>query len=396
MINEDGDMPEEYDDYPDDFDQEVGPVDDFREPDTLHVPQVIHTDENILIDQDFDEPPSADESARVAEPGAMSDLFSNLVALPPDPSSVDFRQAIQALRSNFEERQTYNNMVCDQLAMRGMPPNGSNVLDVGGWGTKSAVVADVRNWYASLALRLSAQHAAIPEAARRQANQLFEQLWSLAVQTAMNPYTALQQDMVGLQARLDLQTQEANELRRRHDTQLQQMQFAIDEGTSELRSVRAALEGAQDAVRVRDRRVNELENSISLSALAHRDALLEQGRVHATEVRQVQEAAAHERATLVTERDRLSDELARQRDAYEVRLATKEAQSREDAKAHALALDRARQDVREANARADAKMNEAVKLREETFALREQISQLQVASAKIEMELARVRAEKKR
>lgn len=387
MSNEDGDMPEEH--------QNVGTSDDFGPEVDLHAPQVIQTDEDVLIGQDFDETPGPDESATAAEPGAMSDLFSSLVALPSDPSSVDFRQAIQALRSNFEERQAYNNMVCDQLAMRGLPPNGSNVLDVGGWGTKSAVVADVRNWYAALALRLSAQHAAIPEAARRQANQLFEQLWSLAVQTAMDPYTALQQDMVGLQARLDLQTQEANELRRRHDTQLQQMQVASDEGKSELRSVRAALEVAQNAVSLRDQRVSELEHSISIAALAHRDALLEQGRAHAAEVSRVQEAASLERVALVAERDRLGEELARQRVAYDARSATKEDQAREDAKAHALALDRARQDVREANARADAKMAEAGKLREEIYSLREQISQLQVVNAKLEMEMFRIKSEKK-
>lgn len=340
--------------------------------------------------------PAKDETAPAAEPvpTAMGDIFSSVVTLPSDPSSVEFRHAIQALRSNFEDRLAYNSMICDQLAMRGVAPGASNVLDVGAWGTKSAVIADVRIWYACLSARLSAQHASIPEVARRQANQLLEQLWSLAAQTAMEPYDALQKDMVSMQSSLDLQIQEANELRQRHEAQLQQMQAAIEAGKSDLRSARAALEEAQDALSVRDQRVNELKNSIASAALAHRDALLEQGRVHAAEVRRAQEATALERAALVAERDRLSGELVRQRDGFEARLATKEHQSREDAKAHALALDRARQDVREANTRADAKMTEAVKLREEAFALREQISQLQVASAKIDMELARLKAEK--
>ena len=333
-------------------------------------------------------------AGKLDDPG-LEGLFSKSVSLPVDPASVEFRQAIQSLRQNFGNRQAYNSMICDQLAMRGLPPNGSNVLDIGSWGTKSSVISDVRSWYANLASRLSSQHAAIPEGTRRQANQLIEQLWNIAVQTAIAPYRALQDDMVSLRAELDTQNHQAHELSLRHEAQLLQMQSVIDEKNSELQSARAALERIQIAIFERDQRVSELENSIATAALAHRDALLEQGSAHVAEVRRLQEAAALERAAIVAERDRLHDELQRQREAFEARLATKDDQSRGDAKAHAMALDRARQDVREANARADAKMTEAVQLREATFALREEISQLQIENARIQMELARVKAEKK-
>jgi hypothetical protein len=127
-------------------------------------------------------------------------LTSEVTVLPEDSSSAAFLDAIQSMKGLFQTRPEYNAMVCDELAKRGHAPNAKLVLNVGRWGNPAAIGQDVQQWYASLAKRLSLEHARIPTAARLSANGLFEQLWVLALQSAAEP--ALKR-AEGLQAQLD-------------------------------------------------------------------------------------------------------------------------------------------------------------------------------------------------
>ena len=83
MANEDGEMSGDFerDDGQsdgDDFDSDVDHEGAGDEQDTLQSPQVIHTGDNVLLEQDMDAPDWHDGDAAVPEhgPGAMSNLFS--------------------------------------------------------------------------------------------------------------------------------------------------------------------------------------------------------------------------------------------------------------------------------------------------------------------------------
>ena len=142
---------------------------------------------------DLDTTPTvgADESSSDAQSdlSAVSFLNPANLSLPADASAPEFTDQLQALRSQFEDRTSFNFMVCDELARRGIPPNSNSVLKVSKWGSSNSVASDVRAWYASLARRLQASHANIPDAARTRANQLFEQLWTLALSLSVEPFT---------------------------------------------------------------------------------------------------------------------------------------------------------------------------------------------------------------
>jgi len=70
--------------------------------------------------------------------------------IPEDPASESFAESILAMRRFFEDRYEYSAFICEQLALRGVPPNTSNVATIGKWGSRRDVSNDVKSWYAKL------------------------------------------------------------------------------------------------------------------------------------------------------------------------------------------------------------------------------------------------------
>lgn len=149
------------------------------------------------IANEHDQHPGSPADAADVETGKPQLFAAVSLELGPDPESLEFAEGLQQLRPLYEHRQTFNFMVCDQLALRGLPPNGKNVLTAGRWGTASAVAADVRAWYTGLAARLTADHARIPEALKRGANSLLEQMWNLVLEAYTAPATEKICDLEG-------------------------------------------------------------------------------------------------------------------------------------------------------------------------------------------------------
>lgn len=309
------------------------------------------TDEIPLDDQ---APLLVDDSAQAgqdADATGIARAFSEAAALPGDPNSAEFVRAVRALRQHFESRQDFNAMVCDQLAMRGVPPNGSNVLEISSWGTKSAVIADVRAWYAGLAHRLNDQYAQIPEASRRQANALLESLWALATKAAVGPIYDLQQQLVGALARADaLQAQYAQTEKDRakekglYEQELALLRRSIAEASE---ATRIKLQAAAQAEQEKLARIDDLTRSIAQANLEFRDQRLALEVQHRDQIQQLQSQFTTERNDLILQMQSVSKELSATRALMDRRLEEKDAQARSDATAHLLAIDRARQDARE-------------------------------------------------
>ncbi len=107
--------------------------------------------------------------------------------LPDDVDSPQFAEGLRLLKDTFADRTSFNHFVCDELARRGISPNGANVLKYGRWGQGVAVAADVRSWFAHVSRRLSARHANIPDICQQQFNALGEQFWALALDHVGKP-----------------------------------------------------------------------------------------------------------------------------------------------------------------------------------------------------------------
>lgn len=342
-------------------------------------------------------PDTESESPAILAEPSNSILFQSPALLPSDATSVEFKNAIRGLRQHHPERILYNCMICDQLAMRGIHPNGANVLDTGQWGTRSDVVADVRAWYAALAKRLTPQYAAIPEAFRRSANQLLEQMWALSLDAANEPLACMKSELEETHSHIQsLQEQVHNLQLALEQAQLQSAQeleqhaAALAHAGEQLNDAHTRIEQEQSVCAQLRLGIANFESSIATQALDHQRALREQAQQNASEIRLLTEASAKERTDLILAHESslraMQGKLTELQSRLEESMRLREDQARQDARTHALSLDKARMDVREANARADSATAMAVKLREEKFDLREKISQLELDKARLERE----------
>jgi len=173
-----------------------------------------------LVSQELDEGVNPEVNA---DPTGFDHLFGELVNLPKDANSEAFRSAIQVARQYFRTRRNFNLMVCEQLAMRAITPTTALVLEIGKWGSKAHVASDVEDWRTQLANRLDTAQAKIPEAVRKQANDLLESIWNLAAQVTASPLKAAAERMEALQRDLIRTTQESQS----HQATISQLEAEI-------------------------------------------------------------------------------------------------------------------------------------------------------------------------
>lgn len=311
-------------------------------------------------------------------PFAQDILDTASLDIPADPDSAAFSEALQLLRPNYPDRTAYNFMVADQLARRSVAPNSVNVRVIGKWGNANSVSADVKAWYAGLASRLSANHAKVPEAVQRGANTLIEQMWALVTKAVKEP--ALQQ-ITSLKADLATATEELAIANQRLKDLTDELEETKSEGARATDELWAKIHDS--AARVADlyAQVTQLQESISQKALEHQQELraqagkyeeqmLSERRAHQDEIRAAAADLAAANGRINQERDRLD-------------AATQ---------SHALAIDRYRQDVKEANQRADAAAVATRQAEEKIDSLKEQIATGAIREARAQQEFATVRA----
>lgn len=330
------------------------------------------------IANEHDRDPEAQTGAAAAESG-LPELFAAVsLELGPDPESQEFAEGLQQLRPLYEHRQTFNFMVCDQLALRGLPPNGKNVLTAGRWGTASAVAADVRAWYTGLAARLTADHARIPEALKRGANSLLEQMWNMVLEAYTGPANARIRDLEG-----QVQATRA---------ELEQARTAAEEAREDARAARAdreRIEGelksqlalANDDVARLRAEIARLQASIAEAAMQHERDRKELDQLHRERVEAIERTHAEVIARHLSDLANLQSSLQRERERNE-----------EQNKAHALAIDGFRQDVRDALRRSDAAQAQAAKEKARADEKVDELSQAELRVARAEMLTSELRS----
>lgn len=313
------------------------------------------------------------------------------LALAQDIDAPAFSQGLQLLRARYTTRTGFNFLVCDELARRGAPPNSANVLRYGRWGKSAHVAADVRAWYAQLARRLSSQHANVPDVTRQAFNTLGEQMWLLAQDHVGQP---MRDRLVELQARMDEQKvaleDQCAALERRNEeldrqNQERTAQAAEREGTLERAIEQRATENANLTGRIQ-----------TLEAELHRArAAFEQARRdHETQMAGQLERLTAQKAASETEKIALEQahaQIIRQMEAASARLDAQFDALRKDS---AIQIDRARQDAKAADARAEAEQKRLAAVRGEAEAAREQLigAKVELAHAQRENEGLRERA----
>lgn len=301
--------------------------------------------------------------------------------LPADPESIEFAQALQALKPLFGSRTEYNFMVCDQLALRGMSPNGLNVRKAGSWGAPVAIGADVKAWYTALSARLSSEHAKIPEASRRSANSLLEQLWTLAQEGVGSPLAEkLAEAETALATERDAHLTAMATTQQEHRAELESLRQAAAEAANELNSLHVDI--SQTRADLADtRRDNE---ALVAEVATLRSSIAEAALTHEREKREM--AQAHEVAMqgLRAEAKDAAQEHARSEAALREQLAAERTRLDEASKAHALTLDGFRQDLRAAMQRGDQALAANAQEKAVASELREQLASATVERSKLE------------
>lgn len=301
------------------------------------------------------------------------------VDLPADPDSIEFALALQDLKPLFGSRTEYNYMVCDQLALRGVAPNGLNVRKAGSWGAPVAVGADVKAWYTALSARLSSEHAKIPEAAKRSANKLIEQLWTLAAESVGQPLEEkLAQARQTVQEQSEAFAEEIEHLRRELDI----TRGDHDEVKELLGQARKEISVLETARRDLSAEVDTLGRSIAQAALENEQARRDLERMHAQAIDRLRAAAADAAGVHANEMERARTQIQTERDRVD-----------QAAKSHALAIDGFRQDLRRAVERGDKAHEDAAHERSAANALREQLSSAHIEKSSIEKKLENAAAD---
>lgn len=327
---------------------------------------------------DLDTTPTvgADESSSDAQSdlSAVSFLNPANLSLPADASAPEFTDQLQALRSQFEDRTSFNFMVCDELARRGIPPNSNSVLKVSKWGSSNSVASDVRAWYASLARRLQASHANIPDAARTRANQLFEQLWTLALSLSVEPFTQ--------------RIRETQELAQKTESQRAQLAAVRDRLRGDVDSLGERLSVAQqrcetlELTRENERAAHQaqiatLQSSIAEAALSQSAEVTRLTRELADERQVASDRLGEAQRQAAAATAGYAEGLAKARNEQEILRTRLDNIHKETA----LQIDAARQDMRDANARAAQSGQVATTLRAEGAALRDKLAEALIAAA---------------
>lgn len=212
----------------------------------------------------------------------------------------------EGFRASFgKNRRDYNFAVCDALAGAGITPTSAAVLRVGRWGQNASVAEDVRQWNRALASRLQRIEASIPLAAKRQAGELFEQLFALASRTAQ---AQADERLVPLQAELA----QAQDAQRRATEALGQVTAQAEQGRQDAQALlaeqgrlRAELQNAQDALE--ESRAEQRTQAAQALALAQQVRAAEQALQDASH--QHERLRAQDRQELLGAREAATREL---------------------------------------------------------------------------------------
>ncbi len=335
-----------------------------------------------ITEAHVDEPSDMAEDAAILNAkdpmmGAFA-LEHEELKLPSDPTSEEYQHRLQELRKSFPGRRSFNFMVCDELARRGVTPTQTTVLAVSKWGTTSYVAADVAAWYASLSRKLGRLHADIPVEVRVSANALFEQLWNLAGQEKTAP----------LRARIDaLEKQLANA-----NTVLAETTELATSRQSRIESLGAKVEAAESRVDELRERHRVAESALAQEREAKERTVADMTRQHeqrleaeAQRLADAQADAARRVDQAQSRIDEMQSRHAAQIRAHleaESRVATEMAALRRDA---SLQVDHARQDAKDAAARANAAERRVDQAHAVEAQLRDQLAAAGIEGARREM-----------
>jgi chromosome segregation ATPase len=322
----------------------------------------------------------ADESGTAEVRAPFSSLLDPArLDLPADPDSPEFSAALQQLRAQYSERSAYNFMVADQLAKRGVAPNGMNVRLAGKWGNANAVTSDVKAWYAGLAIRLSEEHAKVPEAVRRGANDLIEQMWSLLTQAVQEPATkrllALEQELAGTIAQLTEERKHAEKL-------ALDVQAIADEAAEKIASSEREISSLTAKANELSEQVTQLRDSISQAALTHQQEMRAQASNYETQMLAERRALQEEVRTAAAETAAANARVQQERNRLDAAMQS-----------HALTIDKFRQDMKEANQRADAAATATARAMEQIDTLKDQLASASIREARQQQEFSVERAD---
>lgn len=201
-------------------------------------------------------------------------------------------------RDMFRSRREFNLAICDQLAVRGLPPLAGTLRAIGGRGAANAQAEDVAAWYADITRRLKRQDPDIPEVSRRLGIELLEQFWALA-----------RKDTEGrlvqpLRERLEFLESELAQERQRTGA----LQATLRETEAEVDTVSAKLNAlTQESAQAAERDQRALES-------AHRQ-LEEALTAHASDVQRLAGEAAQQRESSARQVADLREQLDRQAQA---------------------------------------------------------------------------------
>lgn len=287
-------------------------------------------------------------------------------------------------RNAFATRRDFNLALCDRLAARGLQPSYGVLRRLGARGTSSSQSEDVALWYRSLAARLGTLEANIPLGARRQANELIEQLWMRATHEVDERVAAplrgelaiAQEQLAHAQASLHSQNEQLEQAR-------QQIQ-ALNGQLQEVQDALADLRRTSEALITRQREELQAEQQAHGRTREEARAQLASAHdQHALEVRTLHSAAEQAALSAADERSRLL------RQVDEARQAGKEWQSRNDA------VERRREQLQErveqlleSEARAGAARDQA---QASAAALQKRVEQLEAAERQSALEATQSR-----
>ena len=330
--------------------------------------------------------------------GALPDLSN--AALPSDVESQAFVDAARSLKSAFERREDYSQFLCTQIAARGVIPNATLVLSIGGWGSKGDVGKDVKTWYAQVARRSAESEIALPASLRRPALQLIEELWLVAARQAQNHIAA---DRDKAQAALDLvqadlkaareealsaaaardivvaQRDEATRLAQDLRDQLNRAEQRAQEAAERLDAERMAASQREEAMRVQH--AQEIERSRTQLRDEHREA---QDKLKSSMQARIDEALA--------EKTKATGELKQALDLVTQELGVARQQAREAAEAAtrqahqmALSLDKARQEALNA-------AQQAIEAQKAQTSAATELAELRIRMSLLERDISQERA----
>jgi len=274
-------------------------------------------------------------------------------------------------------------MVADSLAMRGISPNSKNVLEVGRWGSAGFVKADVNAWYATLAAKLSANHANIPEGLKRGANHLIEQMWSMAIDASTSLLKQASEQLADTQTRLQ-------ELTRIHEKLESSAAKRHAQAVADLQAKENDLNQSQNMVASLQATITELTASIAQNAMDWRREkelwAMEKVRLEHNELNLLNSSTA-----LTAQVKALQDSsLALQQRQVVLEETIAQERSRLDAntRANALATDGFRQDIKDGAKRLDDAYVQINEARSQLAECKDELARETIASAKVAQELA--------